>query len=211
MREELKEIFRELGKTYGERSTSRTTPPTPGGSSSRSVPDFEAMDALEAIYRAEEKWTDVIDVKMQRADALGEPAERIEELRSIAALWRDQVGDPDGARAAYEKILEIDPTHDEAFSELEKLHTTAGTLGAAGRALARAARDAGGDQREDRAPAQDRARLRGEARRQEPGARRAGQRARRSTSTTARPPATWSAWRRRPAAGPRSSRPSTDG
>jgi tetratricopeptide (TPR) repeat protein len=124
--EELKEIFRELGKTYGE----RLQQPYDAADAWRKLldvgPDFEAMDALEAIYRAEEKWTDVIDVKMRRADALTEPGEAIEELRAVAALWRDQVGDPDGARAAYEKILEVDATHDEAFTELEKLHTSAG-------------------------------------------------------------------------------------
>ncbi len=122
---ELIEIFRELGKTYGE----RLQQPYDAADAWRKLldvgPDFEAMDALEAIYRAEEKWTDVIDVKMRRAEALGEPAEAIAELRAVAALWRDQVGDPDGARAAYEKILEVDATHDEAFGELEKLHTTA--------------------------------------------------------------------------------------
>jgi len=124
--EDLKETFRELGKTYGE----RLQQPYDAADAWRKLlevgPDFEAMDALEAIYRSEEKWTDVIDVKMQRADALEEPAAKIEELRAIAALWREQVGDPDGARTAYEKILETDPTHDEAFAELEKLHTGAG-------------------------------------------------------------------------------------
>src|ERR1019366_10693930 len=88
--------------------------------------DFEAMDALEAIYRGEEKWGDVIDVKMQRAEALAEPGERVEELRSVAAMWREPAGDADGARSAYEKILQIDGTNDEAFSELEKLHNAAG-------------------------------------------------------------------------------------
>jgi tetratricopeptide (TPR) repeat protein len=124
--EELKEIFRELGKTYGE----QLQQPYDAADAWRKLldvgPDFEAMDALEAIYRAEERWTDVIDVKMQRAEALGEPVDRIEELRSVAALWREQVGEPDGARTAYEKILAVDPTHDEAFSELEGLHMVAG-------------------------------------------------------------------------------------
>ncbi len=124
--EELKEIFRELGKTYGE----QLQQPYDAADAWRKLlevgPDFEAMDALESIYRGEEKWTDVIDVKMQRADALVEPADRIEELRSVAGLWRDQAQDADGARTAYEKILEIDPTHDEAFGELEKLHNAAG-------------------------------------------------------------------------------------
>ncbi len=122
---ELKEIFRELGKTYGQ----TLQQPYDAADAWRKLldvgPDFEAMDALEAIYRSDEKWTDVIDVKMRRADALEGEADRIEELRSVAALWRDRAGDPDGARAAHEKILEIDATHDEAFSELEKLHIAA--------------------------------------------------------------------------------------
>ena len=123
--EELKETFRELGKTYGD----QLQQPYDAADAWRKLlevgPDFEAMDALEAIYRAEEKWTDVIDVKMQRAEALGEASDRIAELRTVAALWREQVGEADGARTAYEKILELDPTHDEAFAELEKLHIAA--------------------------------------------------------------------------------------
>jgi tetratricopeptide (TPR) repeat protein len=124
--EELKEIFRELGKTYG-RELAQPYDAADAWTKLLDVgPDFEAMDALEAIYRTDEKWTDVIGVKMRRAEALGEPADQIEELRGAAALWREQVGDPDGARAAYERILEIDPAHNEAFTELEKLHQAAG-------------------------------------------------------------------------------------
>jgi tetratricopeptide (TPR) repeat protein len=125
--DELKATFRELGKTYGE----RLQQPYDAADAWRRLldvgPDFEAMNALEAIYRAEERWTDVIEVKMRRADSLlGEPREQIEELRSVAALWREQAGDADGARTPYEKILAIDPKHDEAFFELEKLHSAAG-------------------------------------------------------------------------------------
>jgi tetratricopeptide (TPR) repeat protein len=123
--ESLKEIYRELGKTYGE----HLQQPYDAAESWRKLlevgPDLEAMDALEAIYKSEEQWTSVIDVRMQRAAALEEPADRIAELRSVAALWRDRAGDPDGARLAYEKILEIDPTQNEAFTELEKLHASA--------------------------------------------------------------------------------------
>jgi tetratricopeptide (TPR) repeat protein len=124
--EELKETFRELGKTYGD----SLQQPYDAADAWRKLldvgPDFEAMDSLEAIYRREERWTDVIDVKMRRADALGEPSEQIDELRKVAALWREQVGDADGARVADEKILVIDPRHDDAFAELEKLHSSAG-------------------------------------------------------------------------------------
>ena len=124
--EALKETYRELGHTYG----SALQQPYDAAEAWRKLlevgPDFEAMDALEAIYQGEEKWTSVIDVRMQRAAALSDPVDRVAELRLIASLWREQVGDADGAREAYEKILEIDPQEDEAFSELEKLHAAAG-------------------------------------------------------------------------------------
>lgn len=124
--EELKEIFRELGKVYGE----QLSQPYDAADAWRKLlevgPDFEAMNALEAIYRGQEQWTDVIDVKMQRAAALEDPAQKIEEYRQVAELWRETVNEPDKATPAWQKILEVDGTHDEAFKELEKLHTAAG-------------------------------------------------------------------------------------
>lgn len=123
---ELIEVFRELGKTYGE----QLGQPFDAADAWRKLlevgPDFEAMNALEAIYRGEEKWTDVIDVKMQRAAALEDPAQKIEEYRQVAQLWRETVQEPDSATLSWQKILEIDGAHDEAFNELEKLHTAAG-------------------------------------------------------------------------------------
>jgi len=123
---ELKEVFRELGRTYGE----RLQQPYDAADAWRKLldvaPDLEALDALEAIYRAQEQPVDVIDVKMRRADALEDTAARIEELRGVASLWRDTVEDPDKATLAWQKILELEAGHDEAFFELEKLHTAAG-------------------------------------------------------------------------------------
>ncbi len=209
--EELKEIFRELGKTYG----GQLQQPYDAADAWRKLlevgPDFEAMDALEAIYRSEEKWTDVIDVKMQRAEALAEPAERIEELRSVAALWREQVGDADGARAAYEKILEIDGDARRGVRRAREAPPGGRPLGAARRAAtSRGSR-----------PARRRARRRSCSARSRASSRRSSTtRTRRSTpsstrsrwtSTTARRRGTSSGWRRPPAAGPRSSRPSTAG
>jgi len=124
--EELKEIYRELGKVYGE----QLSQPYDAADAWRKLlevgPDFEAMDALEAIYRNQEQWTDVIDVKMQRAAALEDSALKIQEYRQVAELWRETVQDPDKATTAWQKVLEVDPAHDEAFRELEKLHTAAG-------------------------------------------------------------------------------------
>ncbi|MCU0680773.1 MAG: tetratricopeptide repeat protein [Polyangiaceae bacterium] len=124
--EELKETFRELGKAYGE------TLQQPFDAADAWVKllevdprDFEAMDALEGIYRAEERWTDVIQVKMGRAAALPEAAEKVREYLEVAGLWEHAAGDRDGGREAFERILEVEPAHDQAFFALEELHTTA--------------------------------------------------------------------------------------
>jgi golgin subfamily B member 1 len=125
--EELKEIFRELGKTYG----TVLQQPLDAADAWRKLldvgADWEALDALEAVYREDARWTDVIDVKMQRAGALEDPHQKIAEYRSAAALWEEQVPEQkDSATAAWQKIIEVDPTNDEAFAQLEKLHTAAG-------------------------------------------------------------------------------------
>ena len=85
--------------------------------------DFEAMEELEKGYRSEERWAEVVDVKMRRAQALAEPAEQIRELLEVTQIWKKEVNDYDKATAAFERVLEIDPAHDEAFDALERLHT----------------------------------------------------------------------------------------
>lgn len=124
--EELKDIYRELGKVYGE----ELGQPYDAADAWRKLlevgPDFEAIDALDTIYRGQEQWPDVIDVKMQRAAAIEDPALKIEEYRQVAELWRETVQEPDKATEAWQRVLEIDATNDEAFRELEKLHSAAG-------------------------------------------------------------------------------------
>ncbi len=87
--------------------------------------DFEAMAALEGLLRAEERWVEVIDVKMQRAEAYEDARDKIREYLEVASLWENQVGERDRATPAYEKVLAIDPTHDQAFAALEELHDAA--------------------------------------------------------------------------------------
>lgn len=123
---EVVSIYRELGKTYGEvldqpydaaDAWTKLLEVDPG--------DFEAMAALEAIYRADERWPDVVNVKMQRATALPEPGEQVRELLEVTEIWKQQVGEDDKATAAFERILAVEPTHDVAFESLEQLHTAA--------------------------------------------------------------------------------------
>ncbi len=84
------------------------------------------MAELETIYRSEERWVEVIGVKMQRAEALQDQEERVRELLEVTELWKKEVNDYDQATPAFEQILAIEPAHQEAFEALERLHTAAG-------------------------------------------------------------------------------------
>lgn len=124
--ENMVALFRELGTTYQQvlgqpyeaieawRKLLQVNPR-----------DFEAMAALENLLRAEERWVEVIEVKMGRAVAYETPADQIREYLEVAEIWETLVGERDKATPAYEKILEIDNTHDKAFYALEELHGAA--------------------------------------------------------------------------------------
>lgn len=125
--QELVETFRELAKLHQDRldqlyegteAWRRLLEVGPG--------DFEALDRLEKIYRADEQWHEVIDIKMQRASALEEPAEQVRELLEVTELWKTTVREYDRSVEAYGRILAVEPVHEQAFKELERLHTNAG-------------------------------------------------------------------------------------
>jgi tetratricopeptide (TPR) repeat protein len=121
---EAVEVYRELGRLYGD----LLEQPYEAGDAWRNLlevdpKDFEAMDRLEKMYRAEENHADVVKIKMQRAEALTDPAEQVRELLEVTVIWRDLAQDYQQATPAFQRVLSIDPAHDLAFEELEKLHT----------------------------------------------------------------------------------------
>jgi golgin subfamily B member 1 len=124
--DELVAVYRELGKTYG-RSLEQPYEAAEAWRHLLEVDagDFEAMDELEAIYRADEQWVEIIGIKMQRAEALPSSEEKIRELLETTELWKIQVGEYDRATTAFDRILAVDPKHVEAFEALESLHTSA--------------------------------------------------------------------------------------
>jgi tetratricopeptide (TPR) repeat protein len=119
--------FRELGRTY---SDELAQPLDAADAWNRLLEtragDLEAIAELEKIYRADERWEEVVRVKMLRAAALQEPAEQVRELLEVTDLWKDTIHAYDKATEAFQRVLQIDPTHEQAFKELEKLHTAAG-------------------------------------------------------------------------------------
>lgn len=122
---ELVESYRELAKLYQD----QLNQPFEATDSFRKLldvgpGDLEALERLEGLYRADEAWADIVDVKMQRAAVLSEPEEQVREYLEVTDMWRAQLHEYDKSVPAYERILQIEPLHDRAFTELERLHTS---------------------------------------------------------------------------------------
>jgi tetratricopeptide (TPR) repeat protein len=82
----------------------------------------EDLERLGRIFQANKAWSDAVTVLEQAADLKTVPADRIQALLDVAALWKERIGRPLGAAPAYEKILEIDPSHDEAFRAVQDIY-----------------------------------------------------------------------------------------
>ncbi len=149
-----------------------------------------------------------------RCGAPRRSASRPSRSRSCAAwraLWREQVGDPDGARGAVREDPRDRSDDRRGVHGAREAPHGRRPVGAARGALARAPRDARGDFGQDasssaRSPGSSRRSSTTRTRRSTPSSTRSPW-----TSTTARRRDTWSAWPRPRAAGPRSSRRSTAG
>src|SRR5690606_25472728 len=74
----------------------------------------------------EERWDEVVRVKMLRAAAFNEPEQKVRELLEVAEIWDTSLRQPDGATEAYKQITEIEPLNERAFEQLQKLHKAAG-------------------------------------------------------------------------------------
>lgn len=124
--EELVASYRELGRTYATvLEQSYEASEAWRKLLEVDATDSEALDELEKIYRAEERWEDVVGVKMQRAAAFSDPEEKVRELLEVTELWRQPLEAYDNSTTAYERILEVEPLHERAFKELERLHIRA--------------------------------------------------------------------------------------
>jgi tetratricopeptide (TPR) repeat protein len=82
-----------------------------------------AMDALERLYEGAEEWIEYIEIRRTRLDVVEEPEERLEVLRSIAAVHEDKLEDAFEAIACWRTVLEEDGHDAAAIAALDKLYT----------------------------------------------------------------------------------------
>lgn len=91
--------------------------------------DPRCLPAYERLRRLSElggEWPRVVAVAERQLFLSETPEERIARALEIGALWRDRLGDPRKATAAFERAVEIDPNNGEALAALAKLYAEAG-------------------------------------------------------------------------------------
>jgi len=88
--------------------------------------DEDAFDALVRIHTAQAEWDELVRVWEQRYESSQGPDARAEALARAAAVYRDQIDDPQNAIATYERVLYEDRTHRDALGNLDHLYETEG-------------------------------------------------------------------------------------
>jgi len=84
----------------------------------------EAHDRLRAIYEGMGDWARVVRVADRQLFLTEDLVDRVPRALEIGAIWRDRLNDDRKAIAAYERVLELDPTQLDALQALAALYAT---------------------------------------------------------------------------------------
>lgn len=90
-----------------------------------------SLTALARHYRALDRWEDVAAVYERHLKIVTEDARRLELCLALGRVLAEQIGSPERATKAYEKVLEIDAAHAGALEALARLREVSGDANAA--------------------------------------------------------------------------------
>lgn len=85
----------------------------------------EALDELERLYAADERWPDLVTLLEGRAESArsaGDGAGELDVLVRLGSVHLEKLGDADAAIAIYHRVLERQPSHEGVLSGLVALH-----------------------------------------------------------------------------------------
>jgi tetratricopeptide (TPR) repeat protein len=95
-------------------------------------PAHEAsLTSLVRHYRALDKWEECVALYDRHLRIITEDARRVEILQAMGRVLVEQIGSPERARHAYERVLEIDMNHAGALESLASLRAQTGDAMAA--------------------------------------------------------------------------------
>ncbi|MCE7890335.1 MAG: hypothetical protein DYH12_11650 [Sorangiineae bacterium PRO1] len=83
--------------------------------------DERTLDALTELYRERERWTDLAELHLRRAESALDPEPAAPHRLALARLYLKELSEPDRAVDQLEEIVRGVPGHAEAVAELEGL------------------------------------------------------------------------------------------
>lgn len=82
-----------------------------------------ASDRLEAIYRQQYKWTELVEILLERSELVSDVNQQISILNQVAKIYENEIGDQESAFYVLQAAFKRDYSHDETAMELERLAT----------------------------------------------------------------------------------------
>ncbi|HKQ68561.1 MAG TPA: hypothetical protein VJT73_04445, partial [Polyangiaceae bacterium] len=90
---------------------------------SQNPADGEALEALDALYRRTERWSDLIGVYRRRIELANEVPAREALYAQMAEVYEERLGSPEDAISAYKEVLALDDTSQVALAALDALYS----------------------------------------------------------------------------------------
>lgn len=81
--------------------------------------DYQAIQALDRLYFAAERWYDLLSILEREVELAGGSPEVVGLKHRIGNLWEGQLGDLVRAVESYREALEIDPMHEPTVAALD--------------------------------------------------------------------------------------------
>src|SRR5688572_17010676 len=82
-----------------------------------------ASDRLEAIYQQQCKWTELVEILLERSELVPDQNQQISMLNQVAKIYETEIGDQESAFYVLQAAFKRDYSHDETAMELERLAT----------------------------------------------------------------------------------------
>jgi tetratricopeptide (TPR) repeat protein len=82
-----------------------------------------ASERLEAIYKQQYKWTELVEILLERSEIVPDSNQQISLLNQVAKIYENEIGDQESAFVVLQAAFKKDYSHDETALELERLAT----------------------------------------------------------------------------------------
>ncbi|MFU8807356.1 MAG: tetratricopeptide repeat protein, partial [Bradymonadaceae bacterium] len=88
--------------------------------------DVEAMEALERLYEAQDRWFDLADIMRRKVQTIFDPEVQCGTLLKLANIFEEQLHDLEAAIGVYREVLLNEPELSSALDALDRIFVQEG-------------------------------------------------------------------------------------